>query len=88
MFTFIDDLNLPEINAWGDQVIAFIIEKFSKRTKNNAIDSLQCTNEFFRAMIEQGGFYSLEKPGEFSTLMDIQVRLKYNIHILTSSPNV
>ena len=67
MFTFIDDLNLPEINAWGDQVIPLVIES------QNQSPWLQCTNEFFRAMIEQGGFYSLEKPGDFSTLMDIQV---------------
>ena len=67
MFTFIDDLNLPEINAWGDQVLVLVIEI------QNQCYWLQCTNEFFRAMIEQGGFYSLEKPGDFSTLMDIQV---------------
>ena len=33
----------------------------------------QCTNEFFRAMIESGGFYSLEKPGDFTTLVDLSV---------------
>ena len=34
----------------------------------------QCTNEFFRAMIESGGFYSLEKPGDFTTLVDLSVK--------------
>ena len=47
---FIDDVNLPEINEWGDQ----------------------CTNEFYRSMIEMKGYYSLEKPGDFSNLVDIQ----------------
>ena len=49
MALFVDDLNLPEVNRWGDQ----------------------CTNEFFRAMVEMGGFYSLERPGDFTTLVDI-----------------
>ena len=36
---FVDDINIPEINSWGDQP----------------------TNEFFRAVIEMKGFYSLGK---------------------------
>ena len=32
------------------------------------IFSLQITNELFRAVIEQKGFYSLDKPGDFITL--------------------
>jgi dynein heavy chain len=51
MALFVDDVNLPEVNSWGDQ----------------------CTNEFFRGMIELGGFYNLEKPGDFTTLVDISV---------------
>ena len=39
MNMFVDDLNIPEINLWGDQP----------------------TNEFFRALIEMKGFYSLGK---------------------------
>ena len=50
MTMFIDDLNMPETNVWGDQV----------------------TNELFRTMIENNGFYSLEKPGEFLNLIDIK----------------
>eukprot|EP01065_Artemidia_motanka_P049557 TRINITY_DN8237_c0_g2_i2.p1 TRINITY_DN8237_c0_g2~~TRINITY_DN8237_c0_g2_i2.p1 ORF type:complete len:4421 (+),score=1611.35 TRINITY_DN8237_c0_g2_i2:1465-13263(+) len=49
MVLFIDDLGMPEVNQWGDQV----------------------TNEIVRQVIDQKGYFSLDKDCEFKQFVDM-----------------
>eukprot|EP00899_Mesostigma_viride_P009315 jgi/Mesvir1/18385/Mv14266-RA.2 len=49
MVVFVDDVNMPAVNEWGDQE----------------------TLELLRWVVEDGGFYSLERPGEFKQVDDL-----------------
>ena len=68
MTVFIDDINMPLINEWGDQVR----KSGDILTVEFTIDLSQVTNEIVRQLMELKGIYSLDKPGDFVTIADIQ----------------
>jgi len=89
MTVFIDDINMPVINEWGDQVkfcgfsqihVIFNARCFwwrwsfwLKKLSLFLLFFFQITNEIVRQLMEAGGFYNLDKPGDFTNIVDMQV---------------
>ena len=78
MTIFIDDLNQPEVNPWGDQITnelfrsVILIIMVMMMIMMMMIMMIMITNDLFRSVIENKGFYSLDKPGDYVTLVDMR----------------
>ncbi|KAJ8779957.1 hypothetical protein J1605_011993 [Eschrichtius robustus] len=94
MTIFIDDINMPVINEWGDQFLftfklscfldpgqidlsAVPVRSFGGNDSDVLLKcyyiKFQITNEIVRQMMEMQGMYSLDKPGDFTTIVDVQL---------------
>lgn len=78
MTVFIDDINMPIVNEWGDQVFikrVFLYIYYFMVSLSNCCMWLynQITNEIVRQMMEMSGMYNLDKPGDFTTIVDVQI---------------
>lgn len=66
---FIDDINMPVINSWGDQITNEIVRQLMETGGLIQIGSKRKVNPASFSYFS--GFFSLDKPGDFSTILDI-----------------
>ena len=84
---FVDDISMPAINEWGDQVRQGWLGWFAAdlptlaavyTPPSPAHHHVQVTNEIVRQLLDQQGFYSLEKPiGDMKTVVDTRCVAAY-----------
>lgn len=63
---FIDDINMPVINDWGDQITNEIVRQVMET--GGTIIGWSIKNLLKRSI---AGFYSLDRPGDFSFIVDV-----------------
>lgn len=74
MTVFIDDINMPVINEWGDQITNEIVRQLMEGGGNTQWYNVH--NKHYNTYIFSNlftGFYSLDKPGDFSSILDTQI---------------
>jgi len=76
MTVFIDDINMPVVNEWGDQITNEIVRQLMETSgiKTNAFNSYLFIIIKYKIKL---GFYNLDKPGDFTTILDISVSSLY-----------